>query len=75
MCRTLQIQMIAECIKNLGELHALHDMGVVLLQGYLLANPGFEALPEGHFPAGQLAGKRHDLDYTSAHHHLSGKET
>ncbi len=51
MCRKLKIQVIAEGIETLGELHALRDMGVELFQGYLLAKPGFESLPEVHFPA------------------------
>jgi EAL domain-containing protein (putative c-di-GMP-specific phosphodiesterase class I) len=51
MCRKLQIRVIAEGIETLGELHALRDMGVELFQGYLLARPGFESLPEVHFPA------------------------
>lgn len=51
MCRKLQIRVIAEGIETLGELHALRDMGVELFQGYLLAKPAFESLPEVHFPA------------------------
>jgi EAL domain-containing protein (putative c-di-GMP-specific phosphodiesterase class I) len=51
MCRKLHIRVIAEGIETLGELHALRDMGVELFQGYLLARPGFESLPEVHFPA------------------------
>ncbi|HUE92162.1 EAL domain-containing protein [Pseudomonas sp.] len=50
MCRKLQIRVIAEGIETLGELHALRDMGVELFQGYLLAKPAFESLPEVHFP-------------------------
>ena len=51
MCRKLNIQVIAKGIESLGELHALRDMGVELFQGYLLAKPGFESLPEAHYPA------------------------
>ncbi|SEC29842.1 EAL domain-containing protein [Pseudomonas anguilliseptica] len=51
MCRKLNIRVIAEGIESLGELHALRDMGVELFQGYLLAKPGFESLPEAHYPA------------------------
>ena len=51
MCRKLNIRVIAEGIESLGELHALRDMGVELFQGYLLAKPGFESLPEVHYPA------------------------
>jgi EAL domain-containing protein (putative c-di-GMP-specific phosphodiesterase class I) len=50
MCRKLKIRVIAEGIESLGELHALRDMGVELFQGYLLAKPGFESLPEVHYP-------------------------
>jgi len=41
---------IAEGIESLGELRALRDMGVELFQGYLLAKPGFESLPEVNYP-------------------------
>lgn len=51
MCRKLNIRVIAEGIETLGELHVLRDMGVELFQGYLLARPGFESLPEVHFPS------------------------
>ena len=51
MCRKLNIRVIAEGIESLGELQALRDMGVELFQGYLLAKPGFESLPEVHYPA------------------------
>lgn len=51
MYRKLNIRVIAEGIESLGELHALRDMGVELFQGYLLAKPGFESLPEAHYPA------------------------
>ena len=50
MCRKLNIRVIAEGIETLGELHALRDMGVELFQGYLLAKPGFESLPEVNWP-------------------------
>jgi EAL domain-containing protein (putative c-di-GMP-specific phosphodiesterase class I) len=50
MCRKLNIRVIAEGIESLGELHALRDMGVELFQGYLLAKPGFESLPEVNWP-------------------------
>jgi len=51
MCRKLNIRVIAEGIESLGELQALRDMGVELFQGYLLAKPGFESLPEVNYPA------------------------
>ena len=51
MCRNLNIRVIAEGVETLGELHALRDMGVELFQGYLLAKPGFESLPEVNWPS------------------------
>lgn len=51
MCRKLKIQVIGEGVETPGELYALRDMGIELFQGYLLAKPGFEALPEVNFPA------------------------
>lgn len=51
MCRKLNIQVIAEGIESIGELHTLRDMGVQLFQGYLLAKPGFESLPDVLYPA------------------------
>lgn len=51
MCRKLNIRVIAEGIESLAELRTLQAMGVELFQGYLLAKPAFEALPEIHLPA------------------------
>ena len=51
MCRRLGIEVIAEGIETRGELECLRQMGVGLFQGYLLARPGFESLPEVHYPA------------------------
>ncbi|MDG9922235.1 MULTISPECIES: EAL domain-containing protein [unclassified Pseudomonas] len=51
MCRRLGIGVIAEGIETRGELECLRHMGVDLFQGYLLARPGFESLPEVHYPA------------------------
>ena len=50
MCRKLNIRVIGEGVETLGELQVLRDMGVELFQGYLLAKPGFECLPEVRFP-------------------------
>lgn len=50
MCRKLNIRVIGEGVETPGELQALRDMGVELFQGYLLAKPGFESLPEVRFP-------------------------
>ena len=40
----LGITPICEGVETLGELHALQDLGVRLIQGYILARPAFEAL-------------------------------
>ncbi|RZF64012.1 EAL domain-containing protein [Sphingomonas populi] len=45
MCETLGITVIAEGIETVGELEALRAMDVRYIQGFLLAKPGFEALP------------------------------
>ena len=50
MCRKLNIRVIAEGIESLAELRTLQAMGVELFQGYLLARPAFESLPEIHLP-------------------------
>lgn len=51
MCRKLGIRVIAEGIETRAELDCLRQMGVELFQGYLLAKPGFESLPEVNYPA------------------------
>ncbi|MCD8514576.1 MAG: EAL domain-containing protein, partial [Burkholderiaceae bacterium] len=45
-CQALGCQVVAEGIETAGELGTLRDMGVQLFQGYLLARPALEALPE-----------------------------
>ncbi len=50
MCRKLNIRVIAEGIESLDELRVLQAMGVELFQGYLLAKPGFQSLPEINYP-------------------------
>ncbi|WP_252272617.1 EAL domain-containing protein [Pseudomonas subflava] len=51
MCHRLNVQVIAEGVETSGELDCLRQMGVELFQGYLLAKPGFESLPDVHYPA------------------------
>ncbi len=59
MAEGLGIQVIAEGVETAAEYHALRDLGVNYMQGYLLARPGFEHLPysyswsalDGHSPA------------------------
>ena len=50
MCRRLNIRVIAEGIESLAELRTLQAMGVELFQGYLLAKPGFQSLPDVQWP-------------------------
>jgi EAL domain-containing protein (putative c-di-GMP-specific phosphodiesterase class I) len=45
MLRDLGIEPVCEGIETLGEYDALRDLGVVLMQGYLLARPAVAALP------------------------------
>ena len=50
MCHDLHIQVIAEGVESLGEMHLLRELGVHLFQGYLFARPGFEMLPAIDWP-------------------------
>lgn len=50
MLRDLGIEPICEGIETLGEYDALRDLGVTLMQGYLLARPALEALPDIAWP-------------------------
>lgn len=50
MARELDIELIAEGIETEGEFRRLQEMGVRLMQGYLLARPGFETLPAVALP-------------------------
>lgn len=51
VCQTLQIEVVAEGIETRAELDLLSSLGINLFQGYLLARPGFEQLPEVNWPA------------------------
>ncbi|WP_223824911.1 EAL domain-containing protein [Pseudomonas profundi] len=51
VCQALNIEVIAEGIETEGELRELRNLGVYLFQGYLLARPAFEALPDVAWPA------------------------
>lgn len=51
MCRDLNITPLAEGIETQGELVWLAEAGVELMQGYYIARPGFETLPEVNFAA------------------------
>jgi EAL domain-containing protein (putative c-di-GMP-specific phosphodiesterase class I) len=46
MLTELDVGVIAEGIESREELACLSDLGLTLFQGYLLARPGFESLPE-----------------------------
>lgn len=46
MLDDLQIVPICEVVETIGELEALRDLGVSLIQGYLLAKPSFEQLAD-----------------------------
>ncbi len=45
-CHALACKVVAEGVERPGELDTLRAMGVSLFQGYLLARPGLEMLPE-----------------------------
>lgn len=47
--RDLNITPLAEGIETVDEYRWLQDAGVELMQGYLLAKPGFESLPDVNF--------------------------
>lgn len=46
LCMQLGVDVIAEGIETAAELSAVRDLGIRKVQGYLLARPGFETLPE-----------------------------
>ncbi len=50
LCETLGIQLVVECVEEVETYNVLRDLGVSLMQGYLLARPAFEALPEFTLP-------------------------
>ena len=49
-CRDLGIGVVAEGVETPGELAALRDLGIRLVQGYLLARPAVECLPGVSWP-------------------------
>ena len=51
LCMTLGIQLVAEGIETVTEYITLRAAGIRLMQGYLLARPGFECLPDVRIPA------------------------
>ena len=53
MCADLGVALVAEGIETVAEYATLRDLGVTLMQGYLLARPAFEALPTPLLPGGK----------------------
>jgi EAL domain-containing protein (putative c-di-GMP-specific phosphodiesterase class I) len=51
LCKRLGIRLVAEGVETLDEFKALRDCGIALMQGYLIAKPAFEALPDFTLPA------------------------
>lgn len=49
ICQRLGIRVVAEGIETVEELACLRDLGVRLVQGYLVARPEVERLPEPRF--------------------------
>ena len=50
LCRSLNTEVIAEGVETIEEYNLLRDSGIRLMQGYLLAKPAFEQLPEFTLP-------------------------
>lgn len=49
MLYDLEIEVICEGVETMGEVEALRDLGVSLIQGYAIARPSFRALAEPSF--------------------------
>ncbi len=56
LCRSLDVELIAEGIETVEEYDALRGCGVRLMQGYLMAKPSFEALPAYALPSRSQGG-------------------
>ena len=50
MLRSLGIDVVCEGVETSEEFACLQDLGVELMQGFLFAKPGFEALPRPDWP-------------------------
>lgn len=57
LCTRLGVVAIAEGVETKEEFHALRGCGVRFMQGYLLAQPAFEALPGFSIPAAEHLGE------------------
>lgn len=55
MAQSMDIGVIAEGIETIEEYRVLRKLGVRYIQGYLLARPGFKALPAIDWPGGRFA--------------------
>ncbi len=55
MLRDLDIKPVCEGVETIDEHDALRDLGVSLMQGYLLARPSLQGLPPVAWPAPQAA--------------------
>ena len=53
MADSLGIGVIAEGVETVGEFWAVRRIGIRLMQGFLLARPAFESLPEFTLPASE----------------------
>ncbi|MGC6329996.1 EAL domain-containing protein [Rhizorhabdus sp. FW153] len=58
MVKDLGIQVICEGIETIGEFDVLRDMGVELMQGYLLGRPSIAAITSPNWQHQQPAGMR-----------------
>jgi EAL domain-containing protein (putative c-di-GMP-specific phosphodiesterase class I) len=54
LARTLGCELVAEGVETQEEFAAIRSCGICLMQGYLLARPGLEALPEFSLPEPSL---------------------
>lgn len=75
LCQRLGVQVIAEGIETEEEYFAVQACGIYLMQGYLLAKPAFEALPEYKLPDGAIEEPEYDLTFTSPRSHRFGAPT
>ncbi|QDU69417.1 EAL domain-containing protein [Engelhardtia mirabilis] len=55
-CLDLGIDVIAEGVETLEEFRWCQAAGITQFQGYLLGRPGFECLPEVHYPPSLVRG-------------------
>ena len=68
LCVTLGIQLVAEGIETVAEYVTLRAAGIRLMQGYLLARPGFECLPPVRIPTVDSALMMTPLNFSPRPH-------